>query len=135
VLNKPVGVITTLDDPSGRRSVAELPAARRARLPGREARCRHQRPAAAHQRRRAGAQAHAPALWRAKVYRVRLAPSRAGPAAAGSAQGVRFDTSLVSGPARVRRIDPGFDAIMIEIVVHEGRFRRCGRCARRWGSR
>ena len=59
-----------------------------------------------------------------KVYRVRLAREPRPDQLRRLSTGVRFEKGLVSGPARARRIDPGFDAIMIELVVHEGRFRQ-----------
>ena len=59
LLNKPAGYVSTASDPrrppDGRRARAR----RAARVPGRAARLRHRRPAAAHQRRRPHPAAHA----------------------------------------------------------------------------
>ena len=67
LLNKPVGVMTTLADPEGRPTVRDPDrGVRAARLSGRPPRLPLRRPAAAHQRRRAGAAPHPPALRRAQ---------------------------------------------------------------------
>jgi len=127
VLNKPVGVITTLDDPHGRRSVAEyLPRGARVYPVGRL----DADTSGLLLLTNDGALAHKlmhPRYGVQKVYRVRLAEEPRADQLRRLAQGVRFDKNLVSGPARVRRIDPGFDAIMIELIIHEGRFRQVRR--------
>jgi len=127
VLNKPVGVITTLDDPHGRRSVAEfLPRGARVYPVGRLDADTSGLLLLTNDGELAHKLMH-PRYGVQKVYRVRLAAEPRADQLRRLAQGVRFDKNLVSGPARVRRIDPGFDAIMIELIIHEGRFRQVRR--------
>jgi 23S rRNA pseudouridine2605 synthase len=127
VLNKPVGVITTLDDEHGRRSVAEfLPRGARVYPVGRLDADTSGLLLLTNDGELAHKLMH-PRYGVQKVYRVRLAAEPRADQLRRLAQGVRFDKNLVSGPARVRRIDPGFDAIMIELIIHEGRFRQVRR--------
>ena len=124
VLNKPVGVITTLDDPQGRRTVREfLPRGQRVYPVGRLDADTSGLLFLTNDGELAHKLMH-PRYGVAKVYRVRLSQEPRADQLRRLASGVRFDKDLVSGPARVRRIDPGFDAIMIEIIIHEGRFRQ-----------
>jgi 23S rRNA pseudouridine2605 synthase len=124
VLNKPVGVITTLDDPEGRRTVKELlPRGARVYPVGRLDADTSGLLLLTNDGELAHKLMH-PRYGVAKVYRVRLAREPRPDQLRRLAGGVRFDRERVSGPARARRIDPGFDAIMIEMVVHEGRFRQ-----------
>ena len=124
VLNKPVGVITTLDDPQGRRTVREfLPRGQRVYPVGRLDADTSGLLLLTNDGDLAHKLMH-PRYGVAKVYRVRLSQEPRADQLRRLASGVRFDKDLVSGPARVRRIDPGFDAIMIEIIIHEGRFRQ-----------
>ena len=124
VLNKPVGVITTLDDPQGRRTVREfLPRGARVYPVGRLDADTSGLLLLTNDGELAHKLMH-PRYGVAKVYRVRLSQEPRADQLRRLASGVRFDKDLVSGPARVRRIDPGFDAIMIEIIIHEGRFRQ-----------
>jgi len=124
VLNKPVGVITTLNDPEGRRTVKELlPRGARIYPVGRLDADTSGLLLLTNDGELAHRLMH-PRYGVAKVYRVRLAREPRPDQMRRLSTGVRFDRDLVSGPARVRRIDPGFDAIMIEMVVHEGRFRQ-----------
>jgi hypothetical protein len=109
VLNKPVGVITTLDDPQGRRTVREfLPRGARAYPVGRLDADTSGLLLLTNDGELAHKLMH-PRYGVAKVYRVRLSQEPRADQLRRLASGVRFDKDLVSGPARVRRIDPGFD--------------------------
>ena len=124
VLNKPVGVITTLSDPEGRRTIRDLvPRGARVYPVGRLDADTSGLLLLTNDGELAHRLMH-PRYGVAKVYRVRLAREPRPDQMRRLSTGVRFDRNLVSGPARARRIDPGFDAIMIELVVHEGRFRQ-----------
>jgi len=124
VLNKPVGVITTLKDPEGRRTVRDmLPRGARVYPVGRLDADTSGLLLLTNDGELAHRLMH-PRYGVAKVYRVRLAREPRPEQLRRLSGGVRFDRDKVSGPARARRIDPGFDAIMIELVVHEGRFRQ-----------
>ncbi len=124
VLNKPVGVITTLDDPQGRRTIREfLPRGARVYPVGRLDADTSGLLLLTNDGDLAHRLMH-PRYGVPKVYRVRLAHEPRGDQLRRLGGGVRFDKDKVSGPARVRRIDPGFDAIMIEMTIHEGRFRQ-----------
>ena len=124
VLNKPVGVITTLNDPQGRRTVRELlPRGARVYPVGRLDADTSGLLLLTNDGDLAHKLMH-PRYGVAKTYRVRLAREPRPDQLRRHSTGVRFEKGLVSGPARARRIDPGFDAIMIELVVHEGRFRQ-----------
>jgi 23S rRNA pseudouridine2605 synthase len=124
VLNKPVGVITTLNDPEGRRTVKSLlPRGARVYPVGRLDADTSGLLLLTNDGDLAHKLMH-PRYGVSKVYRVRLAREPRPEQLRRLSTGVRFDKGLVSGPARARRIDPGFDAIMIELVVHEGRFRQ-----------
>jgi 23S rRNA pseudouridine2605 synthase len=130
VLNKPVGVITTLDDPEGRRTIRDLlPRGARVYPVGRLDADTSGLLLLTNDGELAHKLMH-PRYGVPKVYRVRLNQEPRADQLRRLATGVRFDPlhkDMVSGPARVRRIDPGFDAIMIEIIIHEGRFRQVRR--------
>ena len=127
VLNKPVGVITTLDDPEGRRTVRELlPRGARVFPVGRLDADTSGLLLLTNDGELAHRLMH-PRYGVVKVYRVRLGREPRADQLRRVAAGVRFGAGAVSAPARVRRIDPGFDAIMIEVAVHEGRFRQVRR--------
>ena len=124
VLNKPVGVITTLSDPEGRRTVKSLlPRGARIYPVGRLDADTSGLLLLTNDGELAHKLMH-PRYGVSKIYRVRLAREPRPDQLRRLSSGVRFEKGLVSGPARARRIDPGFDAIMIELVVHEGRFRQ-----------
>jgi 23S rRNA pseudouridine2605 synthase len=124
VLNKPVGVITTLDDPQGRRTIREfLPRGARVYPVGRLDADTSGLLLLTNDGELAHRLMH-PRYGVPKVYRVRLGNEPRADQLRRLGSGVRFDGNQVSGPARVRRIDPGFDAIMIEVTIHEGRFRQ-----------
>ena len=127
VLNKPVGVITTLDDPQGRRTIREfLPRGARVYPVGRLDADTSGLLLLTNDGDLAHKLMH-PRYGVPKVYRVRLTEEPRPDQLRRLASGVRFGEGEVSGPARVRRIDPGFDAIMIELTIHEGRFRQVRR--------
>jgi pseudouridine synthase len=129
VLNKPVGVITTLDDPEGRRSIREfLPRGARVYPVGRLDADTSGLLLLTNDGDLAHKLMH-PRYGVPKVYRVRLAAEPRPDQLRRLSQGVRFDRerNLVSGPAKARRIDPGFAAIMIEVIIHEGRYRQVRR--------
>ena len=127
MLHKPVGVISTVFDPEGRRTVRDLlPTGARVFPVGRLDAdtsglllLTNDGPLAHHLMH--------PRYGVEKIYRVRLAEPAQSHHLRRLAQGVRFDEGLVSAPAQVRAIDPGFDAHMIEIRIHEGRFRQVRR--------
>ena len=124
VLNKPVGFITTLDDPEGRHTVRELmPRGARVYPVGRLDADTSGLLLLTNDGDLAHKLMH-PRYGVAKTYRVRLAREPRPEQLRRLTTGVRFDRGKISGLARARRIDPGFDAIMIEVVVHEGRFRQ-----------
>ena len=124
VLNKPVGFITTLDDPEGRHTVRELiPRGARVYPVGRLDADTSGLLLLTNDGDLAHKLMH-PRYGVAKTYRVRLGREPRPEQLRRLTTGVRFDRGKISGPARARRIDPGFDAIMIEVVVHEGRFRQ-----------
>lgn len=127
VINKPVGVITTLDDPQGRRTIAEfLPRGRRLFPVGRLDADTSGLLLLTNDGDLAHRLMH-PRYGVVKVYRVRLDREPGPRQLERLARGVEFERGVTSAPARVRRIDPGFDAIMIEIAIHEGRFRQVRR--------
>lgn len=127
MLHKPVGIISTVSDPEGRRTVRDLlPTGTRVFPVGRL----DADTSGLLLLTNDGPLAHKlmhPRYGVEKVYRVRLATPPQAHQLRRIAQGVRFDEGMVSAPAQVRQIDPGFDAIMIEIRIHEGRFRQVRR--------
>ncbi len=127
MLHKPVGVISTVSDPEGRRTVRELlPTGSRVFPVGRL----DADTSGLLLLTNDGPLAHRlmhPSYGVEKVYRVRLGETPRPDQMRRLAQGVRFDEGMVSAPAQVRPIDPGFDAIMLEIRIHEGRFRQVRR--------
>lgn len=70
-----------------------------------------------------------------KFYRVRLDREPTRGQLERIARGVEIEPGFVTAPARARHIDPGFEAIMIEVVVHEGRFRQVRRMCEKVGMR
>jgi len=127
MLHKPVGIISTVADPEGRRTVRDLlPTGTRVFPVGRL----DADTSGLLLLTNDGPLAHRlmhPRYGVDKVYRVRLAAPPQAHQLRRLAQGVRFDEGMVSAPAQVRQIDPGFDAIMLEIRIHEGRFRQVRR--------
>ncbi|HEV2106041.1 MAG TPA: pseudouridine synthase, partial [Candidatus Eisenbacteria bacterium] len=110
-LNKPVGVITTLDDPEGRPTVRELlPRGARVFPVGRLDADTSGLLLLTNDGELAHRLMH-PRYGVDKTYRVRLGREPHPAQLERLRHGVRFDADLVSAPARVRRVDPGFDAI------------------------
>jgi pseudouridine synthase len=133
VLNKPVGVITTLDDPEGRSSVRELlPRGARVYPVGRLDADTSGLLLLTNDGELAHKLMH-PSYGVTKTYRVRLAGEPTRGQLTRLERGVEFERGVVSAPAKARRIDPGFDAIMIEVQIHEGRFRQVRRMCEKVG--
>ncbi|MBI5169956.1 MAG: pseudouridine synthase [Candidatus Eisenbacteria bacterium] len=135
VLNKPVGVITTLDDPHGRPTIASfLPRGARLFPVGRLDADTSGLLLLTNDGELAHKLMH-PRYGVQKFYRVRLDREPTKGQLAKLERGVEFEPGVTSAPARARRIDPGFDAIMIEVVIHEGRFRQVRRMCEAVGMR
>jgi 23S rRNA pseudouridine2605 synthase len=127
VLNKPVGFITTLDDPQGRHTVRELlPRGARVYPVGRLDADTSGLLLLTNDGELAHKLMH-PRYGVVKVYRVRLDREPTRSQLERLSRGVRYEPGVTSAPAVARRIDPGFDAIMIELQIHEGRFRQVRR--------
>lgn len=124
VLNKPVGVITTLDDPEGRRTVRELmPPGSRLFPVGRLDADTSGLLLLTNDGELAHKLMH-PRYGVEKVYRVRLDREPTAGQLERLERGVEFEPGLTSGPARAYRAKTGFEAIMVEIAIHEGRHRQ-----------
>lgn len=127
VLNKPVGVITTLDDPQGRRTVREfLPGGQRMFPVGRLDADTSGLLLLTNDGELAHRLMH-PRYGVEKVYRVRLDREPSEGQLARLARGVAYEPGVTSAPARLRRVKTEFEAIMVEIAVHEGRYRQVRR--------
>jgi 23S rRNA pseudouridine2605 synthase len=127
VLNKPVGVITTMDDPQGRKTVRSLlPRGARVYPVGRLDADTSGLLLLTNDGELAHKLMH-PRYGVVKVYRVRLEREPSRSQLERLSRGVRYEPGVTSAPALARRIDPGFDAIMIELQIHEGRFRQVRR--------
>ena len=133
VLNKPVGVITTLDDPQGRPSIRQLlPKGARVYPVGRLDADTSGLLLLTNDGELAHKLMH-PSYGVNKTYRVRLAAEPTRAQLSRLERGVEFERGVISAPAKARRIDPGFDAIMIEMQIHEGRFRQVRRMCEKVG--
>jgi len=127
VLNKPVGVITTLDDPEGRRTIREfMPPAPRLFPVGRLDADTSGLLILTNDGELAHKLMH-PRYGVMKVYRVRLDRVPGTEALRRLQEGIEFEPGVRSAPARVRVLadEPG-DA-MIEVALHEGRYRQVRR--------
>jgi 23S rRNA pseudouridine2605 synthase len=127
VLNKPVGVITTLDDPEGRRTIREfMPPAPRLFPVGRLDADTSGLLILTNDGELAHKLMH-PRYGVMKVYRVRLDRVPGTEGLRRLQEGVEFEPGVRSAPARVRVLadEPG-DA-MIEVALHEGRYRQVRR--------
>jgi len=127
MLHKPVGVITTLRDPEGRKSVADLiPKEGRLYPVGRLDADTSGLLIVTNDGELAHHLMH-PRYGLTKFYRVLLAREPNDAQLARIAAGVEFEPGLWSAPARVRRRDPVPRGAVIEIALHEGRHRQVRR--------
>jgi 23S rRNA pseudouridine2605 synthase len=127
LLNKPVGVITTLRDPEGRRTIADLiPREGRLFPVGRLDADTSGLLIVTND----GGLAHHlmhPRYGITKFYRVLLVRDATDQQLARLAAGVEFEPGVRSAPAMVRRRDPVPRGAVIEIALHEGRHRQVRR--------
>ena len=127
MLNKPVGVITTLNDPEGRRTIADLiPKEGRLYPVGRLDADTSGLLIVTNDGELAHHLMH-PRYGLTKFYRVLLARDATDEQLARLAAGVEFEPGMRSAPARVRRRDPVPRGAVIEIALHEGRHRQVRR--------
>ncbi len=127
VLNKPVGVITTLDDPEGRRTIREfMPPGPRLFPVGRLDADTSGLLILTNDGELAHKLMH-PRYGVMKVYRVRVDRVPGTEALRRLQEGVEFEPGVRSAPARVRVLadEPG-DALL-EVALHEGRYRQVRR--------
>lgn len=127
VLHKPVGVISTLSDPEGRRSLAEfMPPGARLYPVGRLDADTSGLLLITNDGELAHHLMH-PRYGVSKAYRVHVdrAPSPA--MMQRLADGIEFEPGIVSAPARVRVLDETPGDSVIEIAIHEGRYRQVRR--------
>jgi 23S rRNA pseudouridine2605 synthase len=134
-LNKPVGVITTLDDPEHRRTIRELlPPGPRLFPVGRLDADTSGLLIVTNDGELAHRLMH-PRYGVDKIYRVRLDRVPDARELDHLRSGVEFEPGITSGPARVRVLDPGPENAMIEISIHEGRYRQVRRMCEALGLR
>jgi 23S rRNA pseudouridine2605 synthase len=134
-LNKPVGTITTLDDPEGRPTIRDLmPPGPRLFPVGRLDADTSGLLILTNDGELAHHLMH-PRYGVAKVYRVRLDRAPVEQQLGRLRTGVEFEPGVVSGPARVRMLESGERGAMIEIVIHEGRYRQVRRMCEALGLR
>ena len=127
MLHKPVGVITTLHDPEGRRNIADLiPREGRLYPVGRLDADTSGLLIVTNDGDLAHHLMH-PRYGLTKFYRVLLGREPNDQQFARLAAGVEFEPGLRSAPARVRRRDPVPRGAVIEIALHEGRHRQVRR--------
>ena len=127
VLHKPIGVISTLHDPEGRRTIRDLlPPGPRLFPVGRLDADTSGLLVLTNDGELAHHLMH-PRYGVAKSYRVRVAqvPSEAQLRRLGA--GVEFEPGVVSAPARVWLVDSQPDRAMLSLVIHEGRYRQVRR--------
>jgi 23S rRNA pseudouridine2605 synthase len=127
VLNKPVGVITTLEDPEGRRTVRDfMPGGGRLFPVGRLDADTSGLLILTNDGELAHHLMH-PRYGVEKVYRAWVGSAPSPGQIARLRRGVEFEPGIVSEPARVRvaRVENGRG--LVEIVVHEGRYRQVRR--------
>ena len=123
VLNKPRGVVSTMDDPQGRRTVADLiPASgKESAVPRRPAGHRHRGPADPDQRRRLRAAAGPPVVRGAEDLSGRGRPASS---ARRCCARLREGVTLEDGPVRptsVKLVSTAAEKSLIKITLHEGR--------------
>ena len=126
-LNKPVGVITTLEDPEGRRTVREfLPPGSRLFPVGRLDADTSGLLLVTNDGELAHRLMH-PRYGVEKVYRAWLQHPPSEDQIARLRGGVEFEPGFVSEPARVRLLKGDGKRGLIEIAIHEGRYRQVRR--------
>jgi 23S rRNA pseudouridine2605 synthase len=127
MLNKPVGMITTMDDPEGRRTIRDLlPSGSRLYPVGRLDADTSGLLIVTNDGELAHHLMH-PRYGVEKHYRVLLEREPTERQLERLATGVEIEPGVVSGPARVRRRDPVARGAVIEITLHEGRYRQVRR--------
>jgi len=127
VLNKPVGVITTLDDPEGRRTIRDyLPPGSRLYPVGRLDADTSGLLVLTNDGDLAHRLMH-PRYGVEKVYRVWLDRAPSPGQLARLRDGVEFEPGVTSAPARVKPLDAGRQGGLIELAIHEGRYRQVRR--------
>jgi 23S rRNA pseudouridine2605 synthase len=127
VLNKPVGVITTLEDPEGRRTVREfLPPGSRLFPVGRLDADTSGLLILTNDGELAHRLMH-PRYGVTKVYRVHLDRAPSAEVLHRLQEGVEFEPGVRSAPARVRAISGERGAALLRIELHEGRYRQVRR--------
>jgi 23S rRNA pseudouridine2605 synthase len=127
VLNKPVGVITTLDDPEGRRTIREfLPPGPRLFPVGRLDADTSGLLILTNDGELAHRLMH-PRYGVVKTYRVRLDRAPGPEALRRLQEGVEFEPGVRSSPARVRVLSDELGDALIQVQLHEGRYRQVRR--------
>jgi len=127
VLNKPVGVITTLEDPEGRRTIRDLlPPGPRLFPVGRLDADTSGLLILTNDGELAHRLMH-PRYGVAKVYRVHLDRAPGPVALRRLQQGVEFEPGVRSAPARVSVLSDEPGAALLRIELHEGRYRQVRR--------
>jgi 23S rRNA pseudouridine2605 synthase len=127
VLNKPVGVITTLEDPEGRRTIREfLPPGPRLFPVGRLDADTSGLLVLTNDGELAHHLMH-PRYGVTKVYRVRLDDVPTPAAIRRLEEGVEFEPGVRSAPARVRLLSDEPGDALLQIALHEGRYRQVRR--------
>ncbi|HEY6866815.1 MAG TPA: pseudouridine synthase, partial [Candidatus Eisenbacteria bacterium] len=127
MLHKPVGVISTLHDPEGRRTVAELlPPGPRLFPVGRLDADTSGLLVLTNDGELAHRLMH-PRYGVVKSYRVRLAAAPDPGQLRRLAEGVEFEPGIVSAPARARVVDLTPGRVVLVLAMHEGRYRQVRR--------
>jgi 23S rRNA pseudouridine2605 synthase len=135
VLNKPVGVISTLDDPEGRRTIRDLlPPGPRLFPVGRLDADTSGLLVLTNDGELAHRLMH-PRYGVEKVYRVWVDRAPSAAQLARLRDGVEFEPGIVSEPARVRPLPADAGRGLIEIGIHEGRYRQVRRMCEAVGLR
>ncbi len=127
LLHKPVGVISTLHDPEGRRTIRDLlPPGPRLFPVGRLDADTSGLLVLTNDGELAHRLMH-PRYGVSKSYRVRLAQLPNAGQLHRLATGVEFEPGVTSAPARVWVVDATPDRAMLSLVIHEGRYRQVRR--------
>ena len=127
ILHKPVGVISTLHDPEGRRTIRDfLPPGSRLFPVGRLDADTSGLLVLTNDGEIAHRLMH-PRYSVQKSYRVRLEHAPDAAQLQRLSSGVEFEPGVVSAPARVRVVDETPSRAMLSLVIHEGRYRQVRR--------